>query len=431
MKVAYRALSECLQVCTAWAFRWRMSFSQDKSQIVEFSHAKTPAVFDRLSLESLRQFQLDGFTMDIVPQYTYLGMTLHQHGLPTPHAQVLRSKLGKVTNFARHILSSRRTAHLAHVLTNATVRGVFSYALPFWKPPVKSFQHMNSCLAAPYRTVLSLPQSTPILALLSEFGTPDARVIQEYLSLHWAIRCVQLPPSHPSHELFLASSQLALPAFNQHKELTMLPSQVVHLLSSGIWGHIPLPSGSTNVLDFLRLPTASKWLDEQFPIRAKQEWARVKVQHRDEGSSGHKFCLQHCTSPGIHYQPYLKYDSPRIASLRARLRLQRAHTNQYRTKCFLPDPDGVAESCANPACLTSRPMETVDHILLHCPRYHSARTTLIAFLRNLYCPLLSLIPLRTSLVLGVLPLRLASVLSSRILSLTASFLAAIRSFRFL
>jgi hypothetical protein len=110
---------------------WRMSFSTDKSQVVTFSKATKggKAPVDRFRVDE--NFHLSGFLMDKATHYTYLGLTLHQHGRFEDHASSLRAKVTKVTNFARHILSSRHSPHLAHVLTNATIRATFSYALPF------------------------------------------------------------------------------------------------------------------------------------------------------------------------------------------------------------------------------------------------------------------------------------------------------------
>ncbi len=140
-----------LNVCTTWAYKWRMSFSQDKSQVVIFRNDRAPLTLNQ------PKFQLSGFGLEFVSTYTYLGLQLHCHNKPTMQASTLRRKLIPVTNFARRILCSRRSPHVAHVLTNATIRAVFSYALPFWNPIESSFTHMNSCLAAPYRTVLALP----------------------------------------------------------------------------------------------------------------------------------------------------------------------------------------------------------------------------------------------------------------------------------
>ncbi len=210
----------------------------------------------------------------------------------------------------------------------------------------------------------------------------------------------------------------------------MLPSTVVRLLESGDWGSIDIGT-STDVLDWLRRDSALKWLDAQFAIRAKTIWSQVPITHLDERSSGHKFCLKHCTTPDIRYQSYLKHDIPRVASLRARLRLQRAHTNQYRCKFQLPDPTMVGETCVHPTCRSSFVMETVEHVLLHCPRYLSARRAVVQSMQSIHSPFLPLLPLTVPLLLGVFPVLLDTALFPLILSVSAAFLSSIRSLRFL
>lgn len=212
----------------------------------------------------------------------------------------------------------------------------------------------------------------------------------------------------------------------------MMPSMVVSLLQSGDWGPIDIGE-STDALDWLRRPNAVKWLDAQFPIRAKQSWGKSHVVHIDPASSGHQFCLSNCTTPGLSYQRYLRHDPPRIAMLRARLRLQRAHTNQYRVKFRLPQPNLVAELCEHPPCLTSGIMETIEHVLLHCPRYQLARQVLVRTIRNIYTwpSAVVFLPLTVPFVLGAFAVQLAPALSSQLLTASGDFLFAIRLQRFL
>jgi hypothetical protein len=205
------------------------------------------------------------------------------------------------------------------------------------------------------------------------------------------------------------------------------------------WGNEPCRD-VVHAVRSLSAPTAAKWLDNFLSVRAKALWSGQNVKHLDPLSSGHIWCLQHCDTEGIAYQPYLKHDTPRIASTRARLRLQRAHTNQYRTKFQLPDPAGglSAENCA--FCPT---METVEHVLLVCPKYARPRGQTEKELSLLQrcaspSPLMpsspSPLPFPFSLptLLGFVPSSLLkSPLLRSVLDTTSVFLLSIRAIRFL
>jgi hypothetical protein len=441
-----------LNCCSEWAKLWRMSFSKDKSQVVFFSRQG----------DSTHSFQLSSFIMDIVKSYPYLGLVLHAQGKVDEHASALRLKLTRVSNFTRRILSSRRHAHVAHVLTNATVRATFSYALPFWSPSPQSFAHMNSCLAAAYRTVLSLPRSTPVLALLSQFGTPSSQAIKEYLTIRFAIRCLTLPPSHPSYisfrqQVWNAKVDPANPYIGPLVSATRgkyenVPAHCVSLLlqPNHPWGDIHCQSPE-DVLRYLSAPASVTSIDDHLPVRAKTVWSSTTLKHLDPNSSGHNWCLQHCDTPGITYQSYLKYDNPRIAALRSRLRLQRAHTNQYRSKFHLPSPTLIGENCAHCGV-----METVEHVLMVCPLYSASRLLASKQLQRLQAsprvlippdpvpvPSLSVSPSLTASTTVLFPFSLPTVLGfvpfslhkSRLLPavfhITSSFLSSIRAVRFL
>ena len=214
-----------------------------------------------------------------------------------------------------------------------------------------------------------------------------------------------------------------------------------------------LPWGDTgchnaiDVMQFLSLPATLKWIDTQFPIRAKTIWCQLNLKHLDPASSGHHWCIQHCDTPGVVYQSYLRHDSPRDASIRSRLRLQRAHTNQYKIKFNVPDPSMTAgEHCA-----VCNVMETIEHVLLHCPRYSAARIQARRKLLRLHSsPVVSSalsspavspsdcspasvpFPFTVATLLGFVPSsQVKSPLLPSVFEITSSFLSAIRAVRFL
>ena len=83
------------------------------------------------------------------------------------------------------------------------------------------------------------------------------------------------------------------------------------------------------------------------------------------------------TSPMLSL--YLKVERNPMAGIRARIRANRTYT-QFRRHTILrqvQDP-----SCTYPACRQSAPfyLDTIEHMLLFCPRHHAARQQLHATL---------------------------------------------------
>jgi hypothetical protein len=83
------------------------------------------------------------------------------------------------------------------------------------------------------------------------------------------------------------------------------------------------------------------------------------------------------TAPGrTHYlyRPFLSTNP-----LRSRLRANRAFTQRYLHTTRRSDSD----SCTHSACASAHLPETVQHILLHCPRFNTAREQLFGELHRL------------------------------------------------
>ena len=78
---------------------------------------------------------------------------------------------------------------------------------------------------------------------------------------------------------------------------------------------------------------------------------------------------------------YLSVESNPMVGIRARIRANRTHTQyrRYTTLRQVLDP-----SCTFPACRQSAPfyLDTIEHILLHCPRHHTSRQQMQDALAN-------------------------------------------------
>jgi hypothetical protein len=112
---------------------------------------------------------------------------------------------------------------------------------------------------------------------------------------------------------------------------------------------------------------------------------------------------------------YIKFDDPRHLSLRARLRHNRSN---LRTSLF------KRKLCSDDRCrYCQNEIESLDHVVLSCPRLTSARSTLKQKLSGLN------FILSTALILGAIPKSLESKKSRpkllKLLSVTGEFLVSL------
>jgi endonuclease/exonuclease/phosphatase family metal-dependent hydrolase len=361
------ALQAALHLASMWAADNRMLFNRDKSNIVLYRQHCVECR-GKLAAGSVA-FQLTGFTMPIVPSYTYLGIVFHQHLSWKEQFTTLKRKLQQVSYLICRLLTPEVHAHIAAVLVNATLRACISYAFPFWRPNRSQYQQLNSLLAAPLRRSLCLPTSTHVNSLLFEFGIPDSSVLREYLLLSCAIRFHSLPPNHPSKEALEDMKRTA--ANDRHFQSRRFQSD-----RSPFYREVLDLEGKWQLTH--RQSDSKKTLARCYPQQTRRKYL---------SDSSESLTFKSCSvDTPFRLSPYLHLESPAAARLRARIRHNRALTNQRLHTIRHRD---------NPYCDTCGPStrETCEHLLLQCPRFDAARADLrsacwsLSFLPSLSQPI--------------------------------------------
>src|SRR3954467_13095329 len=76
-----------------------------------------------------------------------------------------------------------------------------SYGMPVFSPDSKLCAQLNQLMAMPLRQALRLPQSTPAVAVLTEYGLLSAEHLFAKEALSFARRAATLDSQHPTAEL--------------------------------------------------------------------------------------------------------------------------------------------------------------------------------------------------------------------------------------
>ena len=361
---------------TTWGERNRMEFSQDKSQIVYFTRSVTAA-----GKACPYTFTLSGFPLAVVDSYCYLGLW-HQSNLHwTTHASKMLAKARSdsylisrlVTPSAPPFFSSIRALCVGYLRPRCT------YALAHWQPTESQLRKLQSAFVRPLLRVLSLPASANHLGTLVEANTPAFAVYRDYLLLRTLLRAAQLPPTHPSAHLYL--QQLLLQDSDQPSSLVSTTAEAFQALNR--W----------DLVD----PTWPKWRaaaalkdveESELPRRAMeqtiQRWLASPL--RDPLDVPPLRSIK--TTPGRSHYLYRPFFSS--TSLRSRMRANRAFTNRYLHTTNRADADTCTLHSSCSAALLS---QTVQHLLLHCPRYDAQRELLFDALTQLDPSLTLTLPL--------------------------------------
>lgn len=326
-----------------------------------------------------------------------------------------------------------------------------------------TWRSYQSHIARPLRVALNLPTTTHQTSVLHLCGIPSVRslfVKAELSHLHRA--AVVLPAKTPHHPtLLLHRLCLQPPRSNSVPHNLLLPARAVSmavrltsdtvpaLLASPTLQHLspailtplavptpPLPNASPTptmmCASFWSTPSADRrrWGQTNnftlhhlltaithavtfarsltpLHIRHIARWTSV-----DDWTQQHAVQVAHATtaplstckpSPGLAY--HLHHDTSAQAQRRARLLLNRARTGEVLARFHKTGADPVNPSCTHPTCSspvdpsTPVPTDTVEHMLLHCPRHNSARQRLVHHFNQLTPPL----PLSLSTILLATP----------------------------
>ena len=251
-----------------------------------------------------------------------------------------------------------------------------AYSLPFIRCTQEYIRRLETAILAPARKILSLPDSTPKQALLVELGLPSITELRDGI-----LCCMRSRTSHQWN-------------INNHRNTRMLHmlipasvEKVAHILSlyhnhdEGI-SALRRQRVTLSIVDEIataehRLHVSSD--DDRHRIRDMMMKSSYDVLRHDHDHRGEVVARLKSSST---CSAYIMHDGILGASLRARLRLRRTSLNfhQYRMDVINHVPycmycantyhDGVLEH-------VDVDNEDIDHVLLHCPQYDTARQQLI------------------------------------------------------
>jgi hypothetical protein len=263
-----------------------------------------------------------------------------------------------------------------------------TYALALWRPTAKQLHSLQSLFLRPLLRVLSLPWSTNTYAVLTEANCPGFAEYRQYLLLRLLQRYDSLHPDQRQQPQQEQQQQQQVPPSRVHPFVISMSSE--HSLGQP---REDVPE-RFHPSSFECLQALHDWnlqsQDLSQPIKAvMMEKTYQHYQSSPSRDPSLPTLLRSLkTSPARSHFLYREFGP--ATSLRCRFRCGRARPQRYLHSI----QRATASDCRHPPCLAlnPRPPETIQHILLECPRFDTLRSQLLS----------SLLPLRADLTLPVL-----------------------------
>ena len=424
-------LRKALSLLSTWAAEARVQFGASKTKLVVFCGKQ------HIDLTSFSDLQLTDFTIDIADSYTYLGITFHRKLTWQPHFHKILQQARRDSYCVTRIATATKHPHFLSIRTLCIgfIRARCTYGFLFWGNTLSqsSIRLLQSAFIQPLRRCLSLPRTTHQLSLFVEANVPSLTAFLHQLHLRWLHRAHSLNLDHPTRALFTLDSRSGA---KLKKPLTPMKYAYIPVLTK----HRTLNYINTDIIPFIRQQQPTNPILEDLDSTTNEItrnqctpivtsllalWITHYEWRHDPKHSSTAPLLQCKPYPSKSFYLY-NHDDPCL-TLRARLRTNRAYTQVHNSRfstqlntpspaCTLcnssstilqhstyqqqlsdyrlllqhpssqPNPNPQAQSLPPPPPPPALPLigDTVQHILLDCPRHTLARSVLASALASLF-----------------------------------------------
>ena len=355
----YHLMQTAMNALTTWASTWKVTFSTTKTQMLLFH---TSSCSQQL-LNTHRHFTLtlSGFTIAVTNTYRYLGILVHENLSWTPHIRELISKCTptsqQIARLAARKIHNRPSFRIIRQLVTSVLIPKITYALPFitlLPDTHKIARQLKRLVIYPLRRALGLPNNAHHNSIFVESRVLPIRYMQQYHSILFARRYIRQSTT-------TTDAQTRYNHMFNRQDFTPLS----HPYSAIATSCKAITSQHTSSLQAIQQATSKQlwnavfnhfyahWYQSQHPSAPQPDPHSLFPCYIDKPI---------CTNTSI--PSYLSTLSPTTASIVSRLRFNRARLNQSMHK---------RKRSVTPMCTTCNTMETVEHVVMQCPRYDIIR----------------------------------------------------------
>jgi hypothetical protein len=364
-----RLFQQALNCLTTWSLDNQMEFSADKSNIVFFARSNKSRVARRtLSV----QWSIGGFRLQPSDTYTYLGLLHHRTLKWKAHFDRILARATSDAYLISRLIQPDAPPHFPAIraLCMGYLRPRCTYALALWRPNEHQLHQLQSRFLRPILRLLHLPWCVNHLGVMVEANCPSLSRYRQAQLHQLVLRAGQLPVGHPIQQLWIQEGHVSL-------ENQLRPTLPSYLHSTGVEAYHMYRS-TPSWLQCIG-PHATSCTKQTSLDLTHQDW--LTVPHRDPSDPSPLRLLK----PRPGRSVYLYHEPNRDTStLRARLRLNRAGTQVNADRGTATAGPGLCLSCSQQHQRAIP--DSVQHIVVECAKYHSARQRLAAQLAHIPVP---------------------------------------------
>ena len=345
-----------------WASTWKITFSASKTQMIIFyAYRSLPEAWNLFSLS------LTGFTITAVDTYKYLGLLLHKQLLWGAHVrQLIQSATPtsfQIARLASYHIFNRPSFKVIRQLVTSVLIPKLVYASPFIQFPYPEthsmMRQMKRLIVYPLRRSLGLPNNAHHDSIFVESRVLPLRYLLIYHSILFARRYInqassQLDAQQRYHDIFIASPVATYRSHHHPLSYISIRCQTIrHALTA-------------SYVSFSQATSKRLWnmvFDHFY-----QQWYHSQHPSNPRPKPHSLFpCYIHSPTCTDFTMPlYLSQLHHHLSSIISRLRFNRARLNQSLHKRAQIQSE-ICSSCLN------NTIETVEHVVMRCPRYDSIR----------------------------------------------------------
>jgi hypothetical protein len=347
--LAHSHLQHSLNSMSAYASKWKIKFSNSKTQCVIFYNNRRSKI-----KPSLPPLSLSNFNIQYVDSYKYLGVIFDSKLNFYLHCKYVYDKSHIFSNYICHLVSSkcRPSFPVVNKLVQSILIPKITYGFPFIIINCAFMRKFKQLVIEPLRRSLGLPYTSHHASIFIESRILPIDYLQTYHTISFVHRLLSIPVSSNNY-----ASILFKPIWHQYSNTPIFHKSSLFYRFQSAFRRVPCFSSISSLLSVQRCDIRTHVYNQFYNI-----WYNMNDRH-----SLHPYYTS-SIPPSIHTFPsYFYYDNPFISAFRSRLRFNRARLNAslFRRAC-VPSPN-----C--PYCLNSPQVETVEHVICVCIKYDMLR----------------------------------------------------------
>jgi hypothetical protein len=346
-------LSLTLGSLQSWASKWRMTFNVKKSCIVFFEKQHTSSSTLSSTLQQHPKFLFCNECLPERDSARYLGVIFHKHMKWSYHLDHILPKVRYAVHRICNIIRKDQPPTLPAIceLVKTLVHPIISYGFPVVQFNKSQQQKLNSLMLKPIKRSLHVFSTTSHAALLISMRLLDVNSLYKKHVISF------------SHRINKYDSNPACCLLREEIEaLSDPPSSTTARYHNSFVRESLRATESDYKLHF-----DQNFSSQQLKAAAASDMIQNMLKQKPKAPcvSNFDINLEHPTRLDHH----LRADRPDVIALRSRLRFNSSLLNSSLKKKNMRD-SSRCDHCGWPD-------ETLEHVLLHCPRYASSRSVFI------------------------------------------------------